>query len=465
MDERIKQIYNACEPNLPATPQYYSDCRKARGGDALTGQIIKRLKMSSSAQHLRFLFTGHIGSGKSSELLHLVTKLDETVFFPIYIDFKDYLDEEDTKLEDIFLAMAIEIGYALRDKMEANASMVKWSQEKLTNSSFGKLFSKAKNYIVSEAEVDDVEIGLPFDIAKVKLKRLKQNPTARQIIHEAIRTERTSLLAELNILILQAELFLKQNTSFTNLILIADGLEKIEKFDGQQRGLESHRQLFIESQTQLTGIDAHIVYTIPLSLYRSYNDAPKLALYYGKDSFVLPMVKIHQRGNFAESYPGGREALKIVLGKRLRQIPLAEAFNADALEHLIIYSGGSIRNLLRFVQEAVVAVDSLPVDFAAARESVGGSVRAFAASVKESRWAKLAALELSPHQQIENGDEDYSFLLENTTVLEYRNGRDEYQTDGEDNVWYAVNPVIRRTLKFQDAVAKAKTEAATRTQT
>ena len=70
MDERIKQIYNACEPNLPATQQYYSDCRKARGGDALTEQIIKRLEMSSAGHHLRFLFAGHIGSGKSSELLH-----------------------------------------------------------------------------------------------------------------------------------------------------------------------------------------------------------------------------------------------------------------------------------------------------------------------------------------------------------------------------------------------------------
>ena len=462
MDERIKQIYNACEPNLPATQQYYSDCRTARGGDALTEQITKRLKMSSAGQHLRFLFAGHIGSGKSSELLHLVTKLDDTVVFPIYIDFKDYLDEEDTKLEDVFLAMAIEIAYAMRDKMAANASMVQWSQEKLTNSYIGGLVRKAKEYIVSEAEVDDVEFGLPFDIAKVKLKRLKQNPTARQIIHKAIKAERTSLLAELNILISQAELFLKQHTSFTNIILIADGLEKIEKFDGQQRGLESHRQLFIESQTQLTGIEAHIVYTIPLSLYRSPNDGPKLALYYGKDSFVLPMVKIHKRCNFDEPDTIGREALQKVLEKRLGRISLADAFAADALEHLIIYSGGSIRNLLRFVQEAVVAIDCLPVDFAAARESVGGSVRSFAASVKESRWEKLAALELSPRQQIENGDEDYSFLLENTTVLEYRNGKEEYQAEGEDNVWYAVNPVIRRTLKFQDAVTKAKSEAEAR---
>jgi hypothetical protein len=451
-DEILSRIYNAFEPNLPATPSFYLDCREARGGDILSDQIIKRLRMSQTGHPLRFLFTGHIGSGKTSELKNLELKLKETTTFPVYIDFKDYLDEEDTKLEDIFLAIAIEIAYSLKDAKASNESIVKWTSEKLKDSYIGGLIAKAKDYIINEAEIDDMEVGLPFDIAKVKLKRLKQTPTARDIIHKAIRQERTSLLSELNLLIDQANLFLKENTSFLQMIIIADGLEKIEKFEGKGRGLESHHQLFIESQTQLTAIVANIVYTIPLSLYRSSADAPKLSQYYGNESFVLPMVKIHKRGNCAERYEKGFEVLKAVMKKRLaNHIKLEEAFAADALDYLITYSGGSIRNLMRFVQGATYYTDELPIKLSAVKKEVDKSIDLFANSVSDSNWEKLADLELSKRQQVKNGDRDYAEMLENTTIFEYLNG-DDNQAENRNQRWYAVNPCVRETDQFKDAV-------------
>lgn len=42
-------------------------------------------------------------------------------------------------------------------------------------------------------------------------------------------------------------------------------------------------------------------------------------------------------------------------------------------------------------------------------------------------------------------------MLESLAILEYMNG-DETETD--DDVWYAVNPAIRLTIKFQDAVKR-----------
>ncbi len=103
------------------------------------------------------------------------------------------------------------------------------------------------------------------------------------------------------------------------------------------------------------------------------------------------------------------------------------------------------------MQEASISVDNLPINYKAARESVREEVRSFAASVRENYWEKLAKLELSANQQIENGDDDYSKMLESLAILEYVNG-DEVETD--DDVWYAVNPAIRLTLKFKEAVAR-----------
>ena len=114
-------------------------------------------------------------------------------------------------------------------------------------------------------------------------------------------------------------------------------------------------------------------------------------------------------------------------------------------------------SLVRFVQEASISVDELPIDFKAARESVKEEVRGFAASVRENYWDKLAKLESSADQQIENGDDDYSKMLESLAILEYVNG-DETETD--DDVWYAVNPSIRLTIKFREAVAKLAAQRA-----
>lgn len=447
-DNRIKKIFNAFEPNVPATSKYYWDCKEARGGDHLARQIIRRLDASNGGKPLCFLFTGHIGSGKSSELLHLKEKLEKSTTFPIYIDFKNYLDEEDSKLEDIFLAIAVEVADSL-EGLKIDADNFQY---------FARLLDKVKSYLAFDLDSVEAEFGGDASAVvaksnfkvKAKAQRLKQNPTAREQIHQAINDDKKSLLDELNIFLETARLELKKHTSFNDLVLIADGLEKIEKFDGKSRGLESQRQLFIESQKQLTNVASHIIYTIPLSLYRSPDDGARLRMYYDKDVFVLPMVKIHKRGDFGEPYPKGIEALKEILQKRLGELTFEEIFTSDALQHLIKYSGGNIRNLLRFIQDSVVSTDNFPIDFTIAKKSVGASVRSFAASVKENRWRKLAELELNPRQQIENGDEDYAVMLENTTIFEYMNGDED--SDSEDYVWYAVNPAVRQTLKFQDAL-------------
>jgi len=447
IDERLRLIFNACNPNQPATAENYSDCREARGGDALTDQIIRQLRMADDSQQLRFLFTGHIGSGKSSELVHLVEKLRNETTFPIYVDFKEYLDEQDTRLEDVFVALAIELSEKFKARFNHQL------EDALLRSWYETLRGFANGSQITEAE-----IGLPEDVGKLKAE-FKQNPTVRKQLHSAIKAGNISLLTEFNLLLDKANLFLAQNTAFERLVLIADGLEKIEQFDGRNRGLESQRQLFIESQAQLTGIAAHVLFTIPLFLYRSSEDAPKLAQYYGNESFVLPMVKIHKRGNFDENYPLGHVALRAILQKRFGRIRVeGEAFEPDALEHLIRYSGGNIRNLLRFVQQAITYTDSLPIKLSAARKSVGKAVDMFAASIDEQRghYQKLAQLELSPNQQIVTGDDAYSTLLENTTIFEYVNGDESGAEEGDYQRWYAVNPVVRRLPKFTQAIEELK---------
>jgi len=444
-EKTLTAIYNAFEPNVPATPRYYADCKEARGGSDLVKKMLKRLK-STKDKDLRYLFTGHLGCGKSSELLHLETEIEkQTTFLPIYIDFEEYLDVKDATLEDIFLGMFTEIASRCREKFEIKVKEESYSLMKNIAGFFGDLSAKA-------------QFGLPFNIAKINVEKLRQNPGLRRQIRDAIKNDdKKSLLSELNLFIQEIELKLSQETEFTRLVIIADSLEKIRGFENADSELTSQERLFLGKSEQLNGIVTNVIYTVPLFLYRSHF-GKQLTEFYGKAVFVLPMVKVHKRGKFDESFEIGKQELLEIIKKRLKytDATVEEVFEPEALEYLLKYCGGHIRSLVRFIQEASISVDDLPIDFRSARESVKEEVRGFAASVREGYWDKLAKLELSTSQQIENGDDDYSKMLEGLAILEYMNG-DEVETD--DDVWYAVNPAIRLTIKFQEAVKRLQTSA------
>lgn len=156
MNEYLKRIYAACNSEKPATPQYYTDCEEARGETGLARRFLSHLEgASDSTDYIRFLFSGHVGCGKSSELNHLCHLLKQSA-------------------------------------------------------------------------------GLYDDI-----------------------------------------------------ILVFDNLEKIQKFEEVKGGLDSHRELFLERYAQLTGLQVHTIYTIPLRLVRSA-DGPQLRQRYGHEPFVLP---------------------------------------------------------------------------------------------------------------------------------------------------------------------------------
>ena len=243
---------------------------------------------------------------------------------------------------------------------------------------------------------------------------------------------------------------LKKDSAYTRIVIIVDSLEKIQKFEQSEQGIASQTELFIERNTKLTAIESHIIYTVPLALCRS-DQRPKLSQYYG-EPLVLPMVKIFHRGDFDKPYSEGCKAFTNVLNKRLGETSLNEVFGEDALEFLINYSGGNLRNLMLFIQEAIISTDNLPISFQTARKSIQPTVRSYASSIRETYWTKLAELEKSSDQQIDNGDEAFWTMLENLTVMEYINGDD---TENLDDIWYAVNPVVREIGKFKTALKQS----------
>lgn len=466
MNSQIAKIYGACNPDNPASKEYYFDCSKARGGNVFVEQIKDHIvyanasmhEFSDAADYKCFLFTGHSGCGKSSELKRLVRELktysEDSRFYPIFIDANEYLDKFDVKIIDILLAIATETA----DMLQKDENL------KIKGNYFKRFIEKLGEEVFSEWEVEKIGVELPFGFSSVDIKRLAKDDSARKKVREALNEDTYLLLREINQLLSTARKEIKnlsahgQSQNYKDVVIILDNLEKIERFGDAEMGLESARKLFLQYSTQLTGIESHIIYTVPIDLMRS-NDASVIGKLYDK-SFVLPMVKVFQRDG-ETPFEIGREAMTEILKLRLGNIEREAAFTNDALDLLIKYSGGHIRTFLLFAREACTDADALPitadnVDYAIDSEYQNISPNFFPTYT----WDILAKLDLSSNQNIDVKPEQCVEVLEKLLLFEYINGDDatvKSSSRKDRNLqtpWYAVNPIYRELDQFITAKEK-----------
>jgi hypothetical protein len=452
MIDVLKPIYNACDPIKPATATTYWNCGEGRGSSQLTQRFWSHL--DGAEDYLCFLFSGHVGCGKSSELEQVRHDLanpqdNDARYFPVLIKAADYVDLRDASPIEILLAIITGLAAALRGL-----------HIELKDNYFTKRLEQMKHLLLSDVEISAGKV--PVLGGEVEIQRLKTEPKAREQVRKALEPQVSTMLAEMNLLFEEARQAIRKEQPpagqlpFKDFVLLVDDLEKIVRIEGHGEGLPSMRELFLERYTQLTGLRAHIIYTVPLDLVRS-TDGPKLDLFYGP-LFVLPMVKIVVRASNAPFEPG-LQCLRALLRKRLDGHKVADIFTDDALDFLLRYSGGNIRHLMMLVQEACSYAKAVPIPLPAAHLAIQPFVRSYSASITEPQWPKLAQLAASIDQQIVNGDPDYPVLLGNLSILEYLNGIDEDNPFAHAEPWYAVHPVVRELRKFKTAATALATSS------
>jgi hypothetical protein len=448
MDDLIARLYNAFDPLQPATEREYVETSEVRGNEALAPYFLKRLNLSKT--YLSLPFSGHIGGGKSSELNHLAAclrkghkRIGDKRYLPIKLDILDYFDEFTASTTDILLAMISEIADVFRNDPELGVE--------LKDSYMTKRLEALKGMLFTDVEIPEGEVG--FGGIKAKVKTLRNDPGKRAEVRKALEQQPTQLHEALNSVLQEARIAARAK-GFEDIVVLIDSLDRIEKTPTQDDKSSAHRNLFLDSAYVFADLRVHKVLTIPLSFVRAHG--PQLNLRYGSPPFVLPLVKVEDRHH--KRYNGGYEAFEQVVRQRIAPTELGTAFHADALEFLIQFSGGHPRLFLRFLMESLAESESLPVDIKAARKAVRPTIQTMSPSVHASWWPKLARLELSSQQQVDEEDLDVQRMLDETMILEYLNG-DEETNDFEENApWYAVHPILRELQSFKQAVEEAKRE-------
>lgn len=412
------------EPDDPRYVRIYDDERISADDPIALMETTIEWTIGASVQ----LFSGFRGSGKSTELRRLRSRLRDSGYLVLLFDAEDYLNLSiPVDVPDFLLAMAGALGEAV-----VADGLLPDDPSKL---SYWDRFRSFLNGIHLEELGAEIGAGP----AKVSVKaNLRGDPEFARRLQQRIAGHLGAFVADVREYVKNVGAQLREaHPNAQGIVLIADSIEHIRGISANaeevQRSLES---LFAVHASQLHLPGLHTIYTIPPWLKVLY---PGLsALYEPGGVQVLPTLKVRERGD-AKPFEPGLEILTHVIAARGDWTRL---MNEDQLHRLCMHSGGHLRDLLRIVADVLRRATSLPVsDDVVARALATARNEFLPIADDDARWlAKISA----EHDVALPGVSRLSELarfLDTHLVLCYRNGRE----------WYDVHPLIRQTVLDQAA--------------
>jgi hypothetical protein len=437
-DDLIARIYNSFDPScpLPAGDPQYVDCRDVRGDEDVVSDLGNRIRNSDQATHQ--LYTGHRGSGKSTELRRLQKSLEDHNFFVVYFEAdEEDIDPQNVEYIDILLACTRRF---LKDIRLANATPIQnWVRGR---------WQELKDLAQMEVSLDSIDVETSLSVFTKLTASVRAEPTQRAKIREKVNPHTTTLLTALNQFIADARKHLPDGK--TELAMIVDNLDRIP-IDFRDNGRSNHEEIFLDRSEQLKGLDCHMVYTVPIALVYS-RWANEVQTIYGKTQ-VLPMVMVQKQSG--DLFPEGSKKLQEAIQRRVQlhtptQDLDTQVFDtSETRERLCLACGGHIRELMQMMQEAINRVDQLPITAKVVQRAISELRMVYERTVEESEWVRLA--QIAQNKQIPN-DNEHRSLLQRRCILEYRCLDEE----GEPHTWYDVHPLIYKISRFQNELAKLK---------
>ncbi|MBO1350808.1 MAG: AAA family ATPase [Hormoscilla sp. GUM202] len=189
MNDLRRSFFRACNPSKTidmadaAERKYYIDFASVRGAETVRelGETISLTNPDPSCQ----LFTGHIGCGKSTELLRLKQELEQDGFHVVYFESDRELDIGDVDISDILLAIAHQIGESL------SAAKVSLPGQYFTN-----LLKECADFLQAPVELG-VEVDIPIGLGKLKAQT-KDSPKLRSQLRQYLEPQTEGLLRAIN---------------------------------------------------------------------------------------------------------------------------------------------------------------------------------------------------------------------------------------------------------------------------
>ena len=415
--------------------RYYIDFTKVRGD-----KVIRKLKhriVTLSDEATCSLFTGHIGCGKSTELLRLKKELEEDKFFVVYFMGNEYLDTSDVAIVDVLLAIAGQITQELEQKLPPIAEGLQ------------KFLLDVRNVLLTEVEVQAETkiagqgIGVDSETGEVRLSttigdltvKAKNDPTWRSRLNDFMTPRLPQLIDGINNDLIRPGIERLRELGYKGLVTIIDNLDRVDNRAGAS-GRSKQEMLFIDKGEELSSLACHTVYTMPLSL-RFSDEFNALQQRFIHKPECLPMVPVMTPDG--DGVPVGVDKLKQMILARAfpglspeeQQEQVLEIFESEAVfEQLCRVGGGHVRDLLRLLVQWAEEEMELPLTEESLEIVITEAANDMGLAISEEEWELLRQVRASKELSDEVA---YQKLIRSRIVFEYYHKR---------RSWFDVNPLL-----------------------
>ncbi len=419
---------------LAADDARYVDTALARG-DFEQAKVIRSLEacLAGGEGHGHYyLYSGHIGCGKSTELRRLAAKLHAPGrFYVVMLDTLEDLDPHNLRYVDVLFALAAAMLKRLDDDGIDIAptfleNLKRWFTERIEK-------HERTRELATEIKAGlEVTAKIPFlsKIFTALTNSLKINSTYKEELRTVVKDSYADFSRAFNQLIVAAEGELGRGGPAMRVLFVVDGTDRLSEEDGEA--------FFIHDIHQLQQIRSNFVYCAPIALvfrHRTY----LLNIY--TELLHLPMIKLSEKDDLDDRIPSppGYEAMRKMIG--LRVAP--ELFDDPAtLDYLIRFSGGNPRHLLRLLNYAYTEAGDERFDRAAAEKAVKRYATDYRYQLAAEDYELLRRVDRSEDAALlPEGDRDRVHkLLYYGALLEY------------NNFWWRSHPVVRTLPAYRTAL-------------
>ena len=388
---------------------FYVDTYEARGNNAVK-RMHYALKLSMN-KHMKMLFMGHRGSGKSTELSLLKQDISDQY------EVIDYSIYEETDIENMtYIDLIFSIMSRLVKYVEAHKEL------KLKESDIQKLYDYwYQEKVIQTIDYEDVALNAGLEGKLSFLKKIvisgggifKTGSESKTIIRQTMEPKIGYLIQLLDEIIQKVN----QQLNGKELLFIIGDLDKLNE--------KVSEDLFISHYQVLLSLKTKIIYTFPV--YMAYNVKFNQIKEAADVCQMLSIIKVRDRDKNA--FEIGIDTLKEIVYKRADE----QLFEEEALRYMILKSGGAIRDLFQMIRDA--AFEALVMGHTVI--AMSDAKRAY--TILKSEYERLIRRnedaeklkEIYQDSKLLTTDDTMMSLLSRGLVLEYNGER-----------WCGVHPAI-----------------------
>jgi AAA ATPase domain len=396
--------------------------------DQETLEELAALVEDSPSQSSKIIFSGHTGCGKSTLLAALAQKFRDR-FFVVRFSIANTIENADVNHITILFAIALKI----MEEAEAQIQKIKITP---------KIKEGILNWLAKKTKTEEVKLTGEASIGAKLLEliglKLQVDAVIRHEIKQEFERKVSELVAKLN-----EVAAIVDSASNKRILVIIDDIDKLD--------LSVIRDVFINNIKALFLPNFQIIYTLPISALHDKDILPVLETETSDRIVPMRVLKLYTKGDSrqpnATPVANVITTLQLLLSKRID----LDLFEPEALQQVITYSGGVLREIIRIVQQCcricLRELRSLPEDSDVSNLKISLQVVEEAANKLRLQMSRpLGKVDYEILQAVyqnyaPNDPRDHEFLglLKGLQILEYRNARE----------WHDVHPVLWELIQEQ----------------